>query len=408
MVERLRNRQIVFLTTALLLLSMAGQVRAQQDPDLLGWWKLDEGQGTVAADSSGKGHNGTIINPNGGLGTGGSVWFHDPERGMVISFNGTDGSGACVDPHVITPAMTLANQFTWAFWAKQPAAQATNNDTMLGNRYGGTASPLQFTKFTPTRFEFYNNDGSYVNGINYNSIPSDVWIHHVLVKDGASLTYYRNGVVMLTNKMTLTLDPNPFYMGADGFSGVAEAWQGYLSDVRLYGRALTATEIKNIMAGLSNVAQAVSPADGATDVPRDAVLSWTAGQYPATHDVYFGTALAEVTSATRTSATAVLASQGQADTTFDPPGVFAYGQTYYWRIDEVNKSPDVAIYKGGVWSFTTEPYAYAITSVIATASSSAVNMGPEKIVDGSGLTGDLHGAEGIMMWLSGGAKPNWI
>jgi hypothetical protein len=327
---------------------------------------------------------------------------------MVISFNGTDGSGACVTTGAILPAMTLASSFTWAFWAKQPTDQATNNDTMLGNRYGGTSSPLQFTKFTPTRFEFYNNDGSYVNGINYNSIPSDVWIHHVLVKDGTSLTYYRNGAVLLTNKMTMTLDPNPFYMGADDYSGVVEAWEGYLSDVRLYTRALTATEIKNIMLGLSNGAQIVSPADGATDVPRDAVLSWIAGQYPATHDVYFGTALADVTDASRTDAKGVLASQGQADTTFDPPGSLAYGQTYYWRIDEVNKAADGTIYKGGVWSFTAEPYGYPITKVTATASSAQANMGPEKTIDGSGLTGDLHGTDGTTMWLSTGMQPNWI
>jgi hypothetical protein len=34
-----------------------------------------------------------------------------------------------------------------------------------------------------------------------------------------------------------------------------------------------------------------NPANEATDVPRDVVLSWTAGQFAATHDVYFGTSL---------------------------------------------------------------------------------------------------------------------
>ncbi|MCX5645878.1 MAG: discoidin domain-containing protein, partial [Phycisphaerae bacterium] len=411
MVERLMNRQIVFLTAALLLLSVAGQVMAQQDPSLLGWWKLNDGAGTVALDSSGYGNHGTVMTPNGGLGTGGSVWFKDPERGMVISFNGTDGSGAYVDPHVIIPALTMSNGFTWVFWAKQPAAQATNNDTMLGNRYGGTASPLQFVKFTPTRFECYNDDGAYANGINYASIPSDVWIHHALVKDGASLTYYRNGVVMLTNTMTKTVDANPFFMGADGYSGAQENWEGYLSDVRLYARALSAKEVQDAMAGKGPGAELAGepvPEDEATDVPRDATLNWTAGQYPAVHDVYLGTVAADVNNASRTNK-GLLVSQGQADTTFDPAGVFAYGQTYYWRIDEVNKSADGTVYQGGVWSFTAEPYGYPITSVTATASSSAANMGPENTINGSGLDkSDLHGTEGTTMWLSGGAKPNWI
>ena len=90
------------------------------------------------------------------------------------------------------------------------------------------------------------------------------------------------------------------------------------------------------------------------------------------------------------------------------PGLLEYGQTYYWRIDEVNKTPDNTIFKGNVWSFTVEPYSYVLAGVKATASSSQPNMGPEKTVDGSGLTGDLHGTEASTMWMSTGTKPNWI
>ena len=85
-----------------------------------------------------------------------------------------------------------------------------------------------------------------------------------------------------------------------------------------------------------------------------------------------------------------------------------YGQTYYWRVDEVNKPSDNKIFKGNVWSFTVEPYSYPITGVKATASSSQPSMGPEKTVDGSGMTGDLHGVESTTMWMSSGVKPNWI
>ena len=31
------------------------------DPDLVGWWKLDDGSGTVAIDSSGNGYDGTLL-----------------------------------------------------------------------------------------------------------------------------------------------------------------------------------------------------------------------------------------------------------------------------------------------------------------------------------------------------------
>ena len=83
-----------------------------------------------------------------------------------------------------------------------------------------------------------------------------------------------------------------------------------------------------------------------------------------------------------------------------------FSTTYYWRIDEANS---VAGWdEGSVWSFTTESLAYPLTGVTATASSAQANMGPEKTIDGSGLTGDLHGADGATMWLGTGTQPNWI
>ncbi len=150
------------------------------------------------------------------------------------------------------------------------------------------------------------------------------------------------------------------------------------------------------------------PGVGATDVPRDAVLSWEAGKFAVAHDVYFGTAFADIDTATRTDAKGVLASQGQTGTTFSPAGPLTYGQTYYWRIDEANKPSDNKIFKGTVWSFTAEPYGYPIRPVAATASSAQANMGPEKTIDGSGMTGDLHGIDGTTMWLSTPTPPTWI
>jgi hypothetical protein len=409
--------RLVSLTLLVIVAStMAGPLAYAGDPALMAWWKLDDGTGNVALDSSGNGHNGTIVNPNGGLGTGGSVWFNDPERGMVISFNGTDGSGACVTTGLTVPVMTLDNDFTWIFWAKQHTSQATNNDVILGNRNGGNQSTTngQFVKFTPTRFECYNYEvdaTTYVNGINYNSIPNGVWVHHAVVKEGASLTYYRDGVPILTNTMSRAVEPIHFYMGADDFSGVVEAWQGYLSDVRLYTRALTASEVAGVMAGKgpsSELAGDPVPEDEATDVPQDAALNWTLGEFAATHDVYLGTVFADVNTAGRTDKKGVLVSQGQAAATYQPADLFAYGQTYYWRIDEVNAAPDNTVFKGDVWSFTAEPYGYPVTPVAATASSFQAGMGPENTINGSGLTGDLHGVQPTTMWLSAGVQPNWI
>ncbi len=158
-------------------------------------------------------------------------------------------------------------------------------------------------------------------------------------------------------------------------------------------------------------AQYPSPADQATDVYRNAVLSWLAGKSAATHNVYFGTTFADVNTATVAKPLGVLMSTGQTATTFDP-GRLVLGQTYYWRVDEVNKAPDFTVFKGSVWSFTVEPVSYAIAGITATASSvSAAATGPEKTIDGSGLNAlDQHSTTLEQMWLSApeATKSAWI
>ena len=55
----------LYLTCFGLLASLVVTNKAVADPGLVGWWKFDETSGTIAADSSGNGNNGTVINdPN--------------------------------------------------------------------------------------------------------------------------------------------------------------------------------------------------------------------------------------------------------------------------------------------------------------------------------------------------------
>jgi hypothetical protein len=320
------------------------------DPDLIGWWKLDEGAGFTAVDSSGYGNHGTISNADsGGLGDGRSAWFNDPDFEKVLSFNGYDVGGAYVSTDLILPEMTLENDFTWAFWAKQDSVQETNNDVVLGNRYGSST----WIKFTPTRFEFYNDDGDYLEGINYDPLPGEVWIHHAVVKDGASLTYYRNGQETMTNTITKTIEANPFSMGGDA-TNVAELWRGCLSDVRLYTKALTIEEVQKAMRGDPLLAGLPNPANGSTMFIRDVLpLTWLPGENASEHDVYYGTDKDAVDDAD--TSTADIYRGRQAATSYSPPeGVEWGGGPYYWRIDEFNN--DGTITKGRVWSFTVADF----------------------------------------------------
>jgi len=152
------------------------------------------------------------------------------------------------------------------------------------------------------------------------------------------------------------------------------------------------------------------PPEAGEDVRPDALLSWRPSPFADTHDVYFGTSFEDVNSADRSTAD-ILVSQGQDANSIDIPGVFAFGQTYYWRVDEVNAAPDNTIYKGAIWSFTAEPFSYPVQAITATASSSHTDeMTPEKTIDGSGINAlDQHSTAPTDMWLSGaGAQSAWI
>jgi regulation of enolase protein 1 (concanavalin A-like superfamily) len=152
-----------------------------------------------------------------------------------------------------------------------------------------------------------------------------------------------------------------------------------------------------------------SPQDKATDVPRDVTLGWKTGPYAATHNVYLGTVFADVNTADATKPQ--LVSTGQTGTTFKPAALLEYGKTYYWRVDEVNAAPSNTVFKGDVWSFTVEPYAYPITGITATASSyEKSTTTPANTINGSGLTGDLHGTDITTMWDSAMTDPGpvWI
>jgi len=169
--------------------------------------------------------------------------------------------------------------------------------------------------------------------------------------------------------------------------------------------------IDNVQIGdlIRGVATDPNPAAGATDVPADVVLGWTAGEFAAAHDVYLGTSPQDVADATAADPKGVLVSQGQAGASYATQTPLEYGQTYYWRVDEVNAAPDSTVIAGGVWSFTVEPRVYPITGVTATASSSGQGAGPQNTVNGSGLNAsDQHSTDFAQMWMSAGALPSWI
>lgn len=83
-----------------------------------------------------------------------------------------------------------------------------------------------------------------------------------------------------------------------------------------------------------------SPANGAVNVPTNAVLSWTAGSGAASHDVYLW----------KTGSSPSLVSGQQTGTSYTP--TLEPQTPYSWRIDERDSSQQVVT--GDTWTFTTK------------------------------------------------------
>jgi hypothetical protein len=84
------------------------------------------------------------------------------------------------------------------------------------------------------------------------------------------------------------------------------------------------------------------------------LLEWTPALNAVSHNVYFGTSLTSVESATTTSPE-YQGNLSQATTSFSANGLYT-GETYFWRIDEVSSGGDVT--KGTIWRFRPAQLAF--------------------------------------------------
>ncbi|MCP4452692.1 MAG: hypothetical protein GY809_14615, partial [Planctomycetes bacterium] len=163
------------------------------------------------------------------------------------------------------------------------------------------------------------------------------------------------------------------------------------------GQAIFLNAVAFMTGGISYGASDPSPADGVDDVIRDSVLSWVSNEYPGTSNLYMGTSFEDVNTMTVPTVSDLNVNS------FDP-GRLEFGQTYFWRVDEVNASPDKTVFTGNVWSFTAEPYSIQIPgdSIDVTASSSSNEFStPDKTIDGSGLgVDDTHATNAETMWFT--------
>ncbi len=401
------SKRWVCLVSAFLILGPVWAARATVSP--VGWWMFDEKAGTAAVDSSSNKNNGTLF--------GGATWVTGQIKGAVQC----DGTNDYVNLPIgsLISKLTSSTFAIWANYSQQGGAWQRIFDFGTGETVNMFLTPAIGGSNTGVmRFAITTGGSGAESQLSAPARLATGWHHIAVVINGdtRAMQLYLDGAVVVSG--TTAVLPSALGNTTQNWLGRSEYgadayYQGALDDFRIYDRVLTQAEIQKVMLGGGfGTANSPQPADKATDIVRDATLSWTPSEGAKTHNVYLGTSAADVNNASVTNGLNVLVSKNQDANSYDPPAVFELGKTYYWRVDEVNGAPDFTAFKGDVWSFTVEPVSYPIKGVTATASSSlSKDMGPEKTVDGSGMNAaDEHSTTPADMWLSAknGPQPTWI
>ncbi|MBN1805411.1 MAG: LamG domain-containing protein [Sedimentisphaerales bacterium] len=340
------SKWLVSFILAVALLSV-GMTEAA-DSDLAAHWKFDDGSGTLAVDSTGKGNDGVFV--------GDPRWVPG-KFGGALEFNGDDylncGNG---------PSLQIRDEITIAFWFQVEAFQneweafmAKGDDSYRTSRGDGTGNATHLgISGTST-----GGGNGYFNGTVI--VTDGQWHHMAATYDGAAGRIYIDGVLDVTSPGTGQIGESSydFWIGNNS-QQTGRYLHGMLDDIRIYSRALSEVEILGVMAGGGTeypLASAPSPSSGTYHPDTWVNLGWRAGDYAASHDVYFSDNFNDVDTG---AGSAFIANQTDTFLVAGFPG-FPYpdglvpGTTYYWRIDEVNDAEPNSPWRGDIWSFTIPP-----------------------------------------------------
>ncbi len=340
--------KLTYLASFLFLLATALTVTAADvDPSLVGWWTFDEDTGDVALDQSGNGNDATLL--------GGPTWGTDAEHRGIMILDGTD------DHIHIDGTVYELPLYTMAIWFRVDGGSGTRvalsakgptgvNGVLLQIEGDGTLRNLH-------RFPFASGGGS--NLYTTETYDDGAWHHAATVQTENEMILYVDGQEVGRQPET-NLFQGPLgeiWLGTLD-QRMGRMFPGPVDDLRIYDRALSAEEIAAIMVGEPKpFAYGPQPKNGARHEDTWANLKWAAGDLAVSHDVYFGTDFDAVNEGAEgtfvgniTGTFQVVGFPG-----FPAPTGLQLGETYYWRVDEVNPAEPDSPWKGAVWSFTVPP-----------------------------------------------------
>ncbi|MDD4476776.1 MAG: DUF1566 domain-containing protein [Patescibacteria group bacterium] len=236
---------------------------------LVGWWTFDgkDVNATTVFDKSGQGNNvgryGGVAMGTGKIGQAGKFdGVNDRNYILDASTNGSlDGSGT-------------GAKMSWSFWLKRESG-GTNYQPIM-HKMGGSPYPGY-------QIEIYGAGNLYIalDGGSGKIIFTDMenyrgkWTHIVLVSDGTQTCGYRNGIAAGTCQSYTAISDNSsaFYIGNDALG--VDWWKGGLDDVRIYNRALSLNEIKQLYAlGGAKQASSLQNAPTTNNNLKSGLVGW--------------------------------------------------------------------------------------------------------------------------------------
>lgn len=246
--------------------------------NLIGHWKLDESSGT-AADSSGNGHTGTIVN------SGRFSW--QPSGGQVdgaAAFSPTDGAADNTQAHIDLGTGLNVSALPVSFAAWINLTDVNDYRGIFGKRI--SPGNTKFFLYVNTGGRLYFETATDALGFNYYP-PTGEWQHLVVVATASDTRLYVNGVLRETlAAVSFASGPAGANMNigdngeldSNGGTGDGDPWKGRIDDVRIYTEELDAAEVAGLYGSSICASLGSCAAEGAVEYDSTGnFLKWCNG-----------------------------------------------------------------------------------------------------------------------------------
>ncbi len=200
---------------------------------LIGWWKLEEGAGGTAFDSSIHGNDGSIM--------GSYSWVVGREdANSAVQF--TNGKVLVPDAAQLKPQAWVSAS-AWVYYSGDPGDSAR---VVVKGKDNREAYAIEVSDEDNVTFYVGDVNGKrYFADSNEGDTWGDEWVHLAGTYDGSIVKCYVNAQVVGTEQadsIALSQDPCGLAIG-NRSDADDQPFRGTVDEVRLYSRALSATEI---------------------------------------------------------------------------------------------------------------------------------------------------------------------